>query len=91
MSSGSLADLENSSLLFGYYPAWMQEEDEQQGNRNGAECKPGCGRKGQIPSKEEDRIRKRRVSRPIFTRFIIFVRSLSMLDLGPIPEEFSHL
>ena len=33
MSSGSLADLENSSLLFGYFPAWMQEEDEQNGKQ----------------------------------------------------------
>ena len=28
-TSGSLADLENSSMLYSYFPGWMQEEDEQ--------------------------------------------------------------
>ena len=32
-TSGSLADLENSSTMFGYFPGWMQEEDEQSGNQ----------------------------------------------------------
>ena len=32
-TSGSLADLENSSTIFGYFPGWMQEEDEQLSNQ----------------------------------------------------------
>ena len=32
-TSGSLADLENSSTFFNYFPGWMQEEDEQSGNQ----------------------------------------------------------
>ena len=32
-TSGSLADLENSSTIFGYFPGWMQEDDEQSGNQ----------------------------------------------------------
>ena len=32
-ASGSHADLENSSTFFNYFPAWMQEEDEQGGNQ----------------------------------------------------------
>ena len=32
-TSGSLADLENSSTFFNYFPGWMQEEDEQNGNQ----------------------------------------------------------
>ena len=32
-TSGSLADLESTSMLFGYFPGWMQEEDEQQGKQ----------------------------------------------------------
>ena len=30
-TSGSLADNENSSTIFNYFPAWMQESDEQNG------------------------------------------------------------
>lgn len=32
-TSGSLADLENPSMLYRYFPAWMQEEDEQNGKQ----------------------------------------------------------
>ncbi len=32
-ASGSLADQENSSMLFSYFPGWMQEEDEQNGKQ----------------------------------------------------------
>jgi hypothetical protein len=32
-TSGSLADLENSSTIFGYFPSWMQEEDDQSGSQ----------------------------------------------------------
>ena len=32
-TSGSLADLESSSMLLSYLPGWMQEEDEQNGNQ----------------------------------------------------------
>ena len=32
-TSGSLADLENTSMVFSYFPAWMQEEDEQSGKQ----------------------------------------------------------
>ena len=33
MTSGSLADLNSTSQFIGYFPSWMQEEDEQQGNQ----------------------------------------------------------
>lgn len=32
-TSGSLADLENTSMFYSYFPAWMQEEDEQNGKQ----------------------------------------------------------
>jgi hypothetical protein len=32
-TSGSLADLSNSSMLYRYMPSWMQEEDEQNGKQ----------------------------------------------------------
>ena len=32
-ASGSLSDNENTSMLFGYFPGWMQETDEQQGKQ----------------------------------------------------------
>ena len=32
-TSGSLADLENSSMLLSYFPGWMQVEDEQNGKQ----------------------------------------------------------
>ena len=32
-TSGSIADLENSSMFYSYFPAWMQEEDEQNGKQ----------------------------------------------------------
>ena len=32
-ATGSLADNENSSMLLSYFPAWMQEEDEQNGKQ----------------------------------------------------------
>ena len=32
-TSGSLADLENSSTFFNYFPGWMQEDDEQSGDQ----------------------------------------------------------
>ena len=32
-TSGSLADYENNSTFFSYFPAWMQEEDEQNGKQ----------------------------------------------------------
>jgi hypothetical protein len=31
--SGSLADLENTSMFYGYFPGWMQEEDQQSGKQ----------------------------------------------------------
>ena len=32
-TSGSLADLENTSMIYGYFPGWMQEEDTQNGKQ----------------------------------------------------------
>ena len=32
-TSGSLADYENTSMLYRYFPAWMQEDDEQNGKQ----------------------------------------------------------
>ena len=32
-TSGSLADLENTSMFYSYFPGWMQEEDEQNGKQ----------------------------------------------------------
>ena len=32
-TSGSLADYENTSMFFNYFPSWMQEEDEQNGKQ----------------------------------------------------------
>ena len=32
-TSGSLSDLENTSMVYSYFPGWMQEEDEQSGKQ----------------------------------------------------------
>tara|TARA_R100000030_G_scaffold97122_1_gene85836 strand:+ start:123 stop:8006 length:7884 start_codon:yes stop_codon:yes gene_type:complete len=32
-TSGSLADLENTSMVYSYFPGWMQEEDTQNGKQ----------------------------------------------------------
>ena len=32
-TSGSLADYENTSMVYSYFPSWMQEEDEQYGKQ----------------------------------------------------------